>query len=140
MHWSEGHHKITRLMRTGEMNSRDLRILWIILGDLDPVTCRASIKASAIALEMDTAGSYVRAGLARLKRLRIIATWKDARTGHAFFLVNPELVTIGGAQRRGWLIQLFRDAIDGKEPTIQAPLPVDHGPERAPGEMDGLHS
>lgn len=138
MHWSEGHHKITRLLRAGEMNSRDLRILWVILGDLDPMTCRASISPGAIAKEMDTAGSYVRAGLARLKRLRVIATWRDARTGHSFFLVNPELVTIGGAQRRGYLIQLFRDAIDGQDTAIQAPLPAHHGPKREEGAMDGL--
>lgn len=134
----DGLAKVSRLMAGGLMNGADLRVLWNLMAELDPNTCKADITATVLAERYGHDPTAVRRSLSKLKKLKLVAIWSDERSGHRYFLVNPELVTIGGAQRRGYLIQLFRDAIDGQDITIDAPLPAEQALRRPVGEMDGL--
>lgn len=139
MAWIEGLAKVSRLMAGGLMTGADLRVLWNLMAELDANTCRAEITASALARHYGHDPTAVRRSLSRLKKLKLVAVRVNERSGGTSFLVNPELITIGGAQRRGWLIQQFRDALDGRDITIEAPPAKEQASDLPPGEMDGLH-
>lgn len=55
------------------------------------------------------------AAIKRLQRKRFIVRTCDAHTGEQYFLVNPDLVAVGGSQRRGYLLAQFDDVLGRKE-------------------------
>lgn len=98
-------------LRDKLLQPRDLAVLLALMAELNWRNGRVEITQRALALHMGIKECDCGASVRRLQSLRFVARMKDLRSGNTYFLINPRLLTVGGPQRRGHLLQQFDEAI-----------------------------
>jgi hypothetical protein len=93
------------------LEPRDLAVLMALLANTNWRSGRACVTQKALAQQMRVSSPHVCLSIKRLRDEQLVARAVDGTSGHAFFLINPRLASVGSPQRRGHLFQQFDEAI-----------------------------
>lgn len=104
-------------LRNREVQLRDVAVLMALILHCDWRSGRVRVTQKALAAALGIHASDCSAAIRRLqaKRLRLVARVRDPHTGEQYFLINPDLAAVGGAQRRGHLDKQFNDAFGDED-------------------------
>lgn len=95
----------------------DLIVAVVILRQLDPLTGKAHITASAIGPQARRNGMGVSQSLQKLAAVGLIVRVKEARSGGTCFLVNPAAIQMGQPDTRRRIFERWRAATATPPPT-----------------------
>lgn len=138
---SSGAEMVAQALQEGKLRARDPGLLWALVphmqfplghdsGLLDPNYPEAEskqrlqesrptppgrivVRLSVVAAEIGQPRDEVTRAFARLQRAQLVARCRD-RSGRSFFLINPEVVSVGGLSIRNRLWREFREATGGQ--------------------------
>lgn len=99
-------------LKAKSLQPRDVAILYLIHGYMNWRSGRAHITPSGLARDTGMLESNVRASIGRLRKELLISRVVDRYSGEAYYLINPHLAAVGGAQRRGHLWQQFQESLE----------------------------
>lgn len=104
---------LIELVKSKQIMWRDLGVLIAMtaLTDWRSGTCKAT--ASGLAKELGWKPNVVSLSLSRLKKIKLIAPAKDAKTRASIYLIDPRLVIYGTGKRRGYLIKRYAELVFG---------------------------
>jgi len=105
-----GQDTLLSALREKRLQPRDMAVLMGLILHCDWRSGRVRITQKALAAAMGQEESNCSASVGRLQKMRLVARVRDPHTGEPYFLINPDLAAVGGAQRRGHLAVQFRDA------------------------------
>lgn len=105
-----GQDTLLSALREKRLQPRDMAVLMALILHCDWRSGRVRITQRALAAAMGQEESNCSASVGRLQKMRLVARVRDPHTGEPSFLINPELASVGGAQRRGHLLKQFREA------------------------------
>jgi hypothetical protein len=108
MAWVAALLPVVALVSEKRLGSEDLLTLAALAGLMEYPTGRIEISAVELAAVMKRHPGRVRHSLARLRREDLIARMTIPRERRRrCYLINPALVSMGGASRRGYTFQVF---------------------------------
>jgi len=93
-----------------DIEPRDAMLLFALVGHTDTYSGRVRVTAVALAEELQTRDSEVRAGLARLKRHDMVRQIKDRNTGERYYRLNPYLFQTTKGPLLGLAIKEWQEA------------------------------
>jgi hypothetical protein len=99
-------------MRDRTLQRRDIALLFTLASHVNTKTGRIKISIEHIAEELEVKSSDIRTSLSRLKKVLLIASYSDKKTGEKFYLLNPLVFSVGGRSKRGHLTRMFKNAIN----------------------------
>lgn len=73
---------------------------------------RVRVTPRKLAERLSMQEKHVISSLTRLKRLGLLAKGTDPHTGEWFYLMTPDLLTVGTSQTRGHLQKMFDEALE----------------------------
>ena len=111
-----GQDMVLTALRNRDIELKDMAVLMSLVFHCDWRSGRARITQKALAAVMGIQPAHCSAAIKRLQSHKppMVARVRDNRTGEQFFLINPDLVAVGGAQRRGYLQHQF-DEVFGQD-------------------------
>ena len=108
MAWTGALLPVVALVAEKRLGSEDLLTLATLAGLMEFPTGRIEISAVELAAVMKRHPGRVRHSLARLRREDLIARMTIPRERQRrCYLINPALVSMGGASRRGYTFEVF---------------------------------
>jgi len=102
------------LIRSKQINQRDVSVLFAMMCLCDARTGRIRFMVKNLAEEFGIVANSLSSSLSRLKKVKLIAPFQESNGGR-YFLVNPRLFSVGGYNKRKYLIHKFDSAFESKE-------------------------
>lgn len=104
--------RVLALTAERRLELRDLAVLYALEGYCSWMSGRIEVTAKKIAERLKMQEKHVISSLTRLKKERLLAKATDPNTGMWFYLISPDLLTVGTSQREGYLRKTFSEALD----------------------------
>ena len=98
----------TDLYAHPDLQPRDVAILFCLIANMDPGSGRVNLSVSALARRLRTRTSNVSLSVSRLKRKLLLINRLDKNTGALYFLINPDLASVGVRHQRAMATKQFR--------------------------------
>lgn len=105
-----GQDTVLSALRERQLLPKDVAVLFALCLHCDWRSGRVRITQKALAAQIGDHASHISTSIGRLQRHRLVARVRDPHTGEQFFLINPNLASVGGPQRRGHLAVQFEEA------------------------------
>ena len=91
-----------------DLQPRDVAILFCLIGEMDPGSGRVNLSVSALARLLNTKTSNVSISVSRLKKKLLLINRLDKNTNALYFLINPDLASVGVRHQRSMAAKQFR--------------------------------
>lgn len=91
-----------------DLQPRDVAILFCLIGEMDPGSGRVNLSISALARLLNTKTSNVSLSISRLKKKLLLINRIDKNTNALYFLINPDLASVGVRHQRAMATKQFR--------------------------------
>lgn len=107
------------LVRQRRLELRDMAVLMALSAHVQWRSGRAKVTVKALASQLGLSLSSCADSVRRLQRESQLARCVDERTGEAYFLINPFVISVGGPQRRGLLWKMFEEATRAEDADLR---------------------
>jgi|GEM_PF-5264878 len=108
MLWLAGLQEVVALVAAKQLGTEDLLTLLSLASLMQLPSGKIQITSTELASLMKRQPGRTRGALSRLRREGLVAMWADPRNKRRRgYLINPRLLSVGGATRRGYTIRLF---------------------------------
>lgn len=98
----------TDLYAHPDLQPRDVAILFCMIANMDPGSGRVNLSISALARRLNTRTSNVSISISRLKKKLLVINRVDKNTNALYFLINPDLASVGVRHQRAMATKQFR--------------------------------
>lgn len=88
------------LMRDPDLKPRDVAILLVLAGEMDPQTGRVNLAVSQLARKCGILQSTFALSISRLKKKLLVINRQDKESKAYYMLINPDLVSQGSPMQR----------------------------------------
>jgi len=99
-------------LKEKRLQPRDLAVLVAMLSNADWRSGRIKTTARGLAEQMGIQQSNCTTSISRLRAAMLVSHVYNVRTGDSYYLINPYVASVGSPQRRGMLMQQFRDSLE----------------------------
>ena len=106
--------RVVTLIGERKLELRDGSVLLVLEAYCSWKCGRVRVTPRRIAERLSMQEKHVISSLTRLKQLGLLAEGMDPHTGEWFYLMSPDLLTVGTGQTRGHLQKMFNEALEGE--------------------------
>jgi RIO-like serine/threonine protein kinase len=103
--------EVVDLLGERKLELRDAAVLYALEAYCSWRSGRVRVTPRKLAERLSMQEKHVISSLTRLRKLELLAKGMDEHTGEWFYLLNPNLLTVGTKQTMGLLRKSFSDAL-----------------------------
>tara|TARA_R100001082_G_C4341746_1_gene150454 strand:- start:541 stop:933 length:393 start_codon:yes stop_codon:yes gene_type:complete len=104
--------KAMSLVQERRLELRDMAVFMGLMSEMNWRSGKVRITAKALSKKLGISFPVCVSSITRLRKELLVVRVKEERSGELYFLLNPYVASVGGAQRKGYLWKQFIDVVD----------------------------
>lgn len=100
------------LVAERRLELRDMAVLWALMAHASWRTGKIIVTVDKLAERLRMQKPHVVSSLTRLRKELLLTKGKDPHNGTPFYLLNPAVASVGPAQTKGRMWQVFKESLE----------------------------
>lgn len=103
---------VIEALRSKRLQPRDLATMLALMANTNWRSGRVRVTASHLAAQMGIPLSNCSLSLSRLRKEMVATRIREPKTGDTYFVLNPDVISVGSEDRRQHLRRQFQEAYE----------------------------
>lgn len=100
------------LVAERRLELRDMAVLWALMAHASWRTGKIIVTVDKLAERLRMQKPHVVSSITRLRKELLLTKGKDPHNGTPFYLLNPAVASVGPAQTKGRMWQVFKESLE----------------------------
>lgn len=100
------------LVAERRLELRDMAVLWALMAHASWRTGKIIVTVDKLAERLRMQKPHVVSSLTRLRKEFLLTKGKDPHNGTTFYLLNPAVASVGPAETKGRMWQVFKESLE----------------------------